>query len=82
MKQLYLGYYDRPYLWDQMKANTQWIVQFGSSDDPFLPFTEQQQVAEGTGAKWYHYTDKGHFMRTTFPELLQVIMEKLGNSEL
>lgn len=62
-----------------MKANTQWIVQFGSTDDPFIPFDEQQQVANGTNAEFHQYTNKGHFNKTSsFPELLKLLMQKLS----
>lgn len=71
------GYYNRPWEWKQIRHNTQWIVQFGSTDDPFVPFSEQQQVAEGTGAEFQQYCDKGHFMSMAFPELLEKLMEKL-----
>ena len=71
------GYYNRPWLWEQIKQNTQWIIQFGSTDDPFIPFSEQQQVAEGTAAEFYQFSDKGHFMSMAFPELINKLLSKL-----
>eukprot|EP00124_Ichthyophonus_hoferi_P000849 Ihof_evm2s36 gene=Ihof_evmTU2s36 len=57
------GYYNRPWQWNAIKANTQFIIQFGSTDDPFIPFDEQQQVANGLGLghDFHQYNDKGHF---------------------
>ena len=77
---VFTGYYNRPWEWEQIKHNTQWIIQFGSTDDPFIPFSEQKQVAEGTGAEFQQYSDKGHFMSMAFPELLKKLMEKLQGS--
>lgn len=71
------GYYNRPWLWEQIKQNTQWIIQFGSTDDPFIPFSEQQQVAEGTAAEFHQFSDKGHFMSMAFPELINKLLSKL-----
>ena len=44
------GYFNRPWRWDAIKANAGFIVQFASADDPFLPWREQQQVADALGA--------------------------------
>lgn len=63
--------------WEQVKRNTQWIMQFGSTDDPFIPFSEQQQVAEGTAAEFHQFAEKGHFMSMAFPELVNKLMSKL-----
>lgn len=49
------------------------IVQFGSTDDPFLPWEEQQEVADGLKAELHKYTDRGHFMNTQFPELISAV---------
>ena len=32
------GYFNRPWQWDKIKENTEFIVQFASTDDPFLPW--------------------------------------------
>jgi hypothetical protein len=40
------GYFNRPWDWQAIKSNTGFIVQFGSSDDPFLPWSAQQLVAD------------------------------------
>ncbi|XP_029594879.1 putative hydrolase RBBP9 [Salmo trutta] len=40
------------------------IVQFGFKDDPFLPWEEQQVVAEGLGAELHKHIERGHFQNT------------------
>ena len=32
----------RPWEWEKIKANTKFVVQFGSADDPFIPWREQE----------------------------------------
>ena len=60
-----------------MKQNTQWIVQFGSTDDPFIPFSEQEQVAEGTASEFHKFSDKGHFQSLAFSDLMNILISKL-----
>merc|ERR1711962_520595 len=69
------GYFSRPWLWEKAKANSSWICQFGSTDDPFLPWSEQEEVAVGLGADLKKYEDKGHFMSSTCPDILKVLTE-------
>ena len=69
------GYFNRPWLWDKIKSNCCYIVQFGSSDDPFLPWEEQKTVAEETGALLHAADDKGHYMNSVFPELINVVRD-------
>lgn len=72
------GYYNRPWEWDKIKSNTQFIVQFGSSDDPFIQWNEHQQVADGLKSELMKYDNKGHFMNSTFPELLNIVKKKIN----
>lgn len=71
------GYYNRPWEWQKIKENTDWRIQFGSTDDPFIPWQEQQQVADGLQSELHRFDDKGHFMNTTFPQMMDVIKKKL-----
>ena len=32
------GYFNRAWQWEKIKENTEFIVQFASTDDPFLPW--------------------------------------------
>lgn len=77
------GYYNRPWEWENIKKNQQWIVQFSSTDDPFIPIVEGRFVHEKLNTEYYEYTDQGHFMeKTTFPEIVAVIQKKLNLSDL
>jgi predicted alpha/beta hydrolase family esterase len=40
------GYYTGEWQWERIKANADWIVQFGSTDDPYLPQKEMDYVHE------------------------------------
>ena len=71
------GYFNRPWDWKTIQSNVSWICQFGSSDDPFLPWTEQTEVAKGLNADLHAYSDKGHFMSTSCPEILNAISTHL-----
>lgn len=67
------GYFNRPWQWEKIKANCPLIVQFGSTDDPFLPWKEQQEVADCLETKFYKFTDREHFQDTEFPEMIEVV---------
>lgn len=69
------GYFNRPWEWERIRANVKHIIQFGSTDDPFLPWEEQQEVADGLKAELHKYTDRGHFQNTHFPELISAVQK-------
>lgn len=71
------GYFSRPWQWEKIKANCPHIVQFGSTDDPFLPWKEQQEVADSLETKLYKFTNRGHFQNTEFHELVSVVRSML-----
>jgi len=71
------GYFSDPWRWELAKANVDWVVLFGSTDDPFLPWDEQEIVANSLGADLHKYTDRGHFMDQTFPELIKIVQDKI-----
>jgi len=73
------GYFDRPWQWDEVKKNAGFVVQFGSEDDPFLPWDEQKEVATNLGADLKGYKDRGHFMTRTFPEVVDVVKQRIKN---
>lgn len=76
------GYFDTPWDWEAQKRNQQWIVQYASSDDPWIPIEEARFVHEKLQNEYYEYTDQGHFggdyYKPEFPELLAVLRLKLG----
>ncbi len=67
------GYYDRPWDWQAIKRNCPRLVQFGSPNDPLVPFSEQNEVHKGLDTKFHVLQRRGHFMDSKFPELVQEI---------
>lgn len=77
------GYFDQPWQWDKIKANQQWIVQYASTDDPWIPISESRRIHTQLDTEYYEYTDQGHFgsednPKQSLPELVEVIKEKLN----
>ncbi len=72
------GYFDRPWEWNKIKDNVQFVIQFGSTDDPFVPWNEQQQIADRLSTDLRKYNNKGHFQNVNFPELVKVVSELVG----
>lgn len=75
------GYYDTPWQWEKIKANSQWIVQFCSQDDPYIPVKEPRHIHEQLDSEYHEYTDRGHFgsehkSDTQMPELIEVLKRK------
>ena len=75
------GYFDEPWNWGAIKNNQKWIIQFASTDDPYIPIDEMRYIRDVLGTEYHEYTDQGHFgsdkNKTTFPELIQTIKEHL-----
>ena len=107
----------RPWNWDIMKANSDWLIHLGSKDDQFIPFdeiiilfvpeletatnkfnsglqqTEFQELSADeivevinsgcifTTKNIMFFFEKsakrGHFMTSTFPELLTILTERI-----
>lgn len=72
------GYYSRPWNWEKIKANQNWIVQFASKDDPYIPISEPRFIHEKLSSEYYEFNDRGHFMVTDFPEIFEVLKKKLN----
>ena len=71
------GYFNKPFDWEAIKKNQNWIIQFNSIDDPFIPITEAHFVHEKLNSEYYELT-QGHFYpQDTFPELLNAVKLKL-----
>jgi len=71
------GYYNREWKWIDIKQNCRWIVQFSSETDPFIPIKEALHVRDQLETEYIQLKKRGHFMTSTFPELFQVIKEKI-----
>lgn len=76
------GYYDRPWQWELIKANQKWIMQFASTDDPYIPIEEARYIHEHLNTEYIEDTDEGHYgsdikKKEEFPELVSAILKKL-----
>lgn len=73
------GYFDRPWQWDIIKKSQEWIVQFGSKDDPSIPLEEFRHINKMLGTEYHEFEDRGHFFENqdTFPEIVEVIKGKM-----
>ena len=70
------GYYNRPWQWDAIKSNTEWILQYHSSDDPFIGRHEADQVAQHLCTEYTCFDDRSHFfdpasVRHVVPDILR-----------
>ena len=71
------GYYNHPWNWDKIRSNQNWILQFASIDDPYIPITEPRYIHEQLKTEYHEYKNKGHFMIPEFPELIEALTVKL-----
>ncbi len=75
------GYFDRPWNWESIVKNQQWIIQFASQNDPWIPIEEARFVHEKLHTEYHESIDQGHFggdhYKPTFPELLEALKTKL-----
>jgi uncharacterized protein len=75
------GYFDTPWDWKAIAQHQQWIIQFASSNDPWIPIDEARHVHDKLHTEYYEYTDQGHFggdyEKLAFPELLEALQAKL-----
>jgi pimeloyl-ACP methyl ester carboxylesterase len=74
------GYYDRPWDWDRIRHNQQWIGIFNSSDDPHIPIAEPRHVAARLRASYFEFEDRGHFTDPDLPEVTTFIRRRLGGA--
>ncbi len=73
------GYFDRPWNWETIRKNQQWIVQFASTDDPYISAAESRHIHKKLQTEYYEYTDQKHFFpKYEFPEIVSVIKSKLN----
>lgn len=75
------GYYNRPWEWEKIKQNQNWIIQFASTDDPYIPIEEARHIHEMLGTEYYEMDNQRHFgdevEKPEFPELLEVVKRKI-----
>lgn len=70
------GYFNKPWAWDKIKNNQQWIIQFASTDDPYFPIDIPRSVHEKLDTEYHELTDHGHFGNKEFPELIRAVTKK------
>lgn len=77
------GYFDRPWSWDAIVKNQSWIVEFASSDDPWIPIEEPRYIHMKLQTEYYEFHNQGHFgadtNKVTFPEIIEVLKSKIFN---
>ncbi len=71
------GYFDRLWDWDRIALHQQWILQFASTNDPWIPIEEARFVHAKLKTEYYEFSDQGHFNHLVFPELLDALKEKI-----
>jgi len=73
------GYFARPWKWAQQRENCDFIAQFASTDDPFLPMEEQLAVKQGLAPKveYHQFDGRSHFFDYPFWELLRLIEQRV-----
>ena len=75
------GYFDGPWRWKDIKNNQKWIVQFASSDDPYIEISEAREIHHRLHTDYHEYTDQGHFgkrdRKIEFPEIVEIVQNKL-----
>jgi predicted alpha/beta hydrolase family esterase len=79
------GWYDGPWQWAAMRRNAAHIVQFASTDDPFIPLAVQRSVRDdlaaagsgGGGGGTFEYVElarRSHFFGEEQPEIAAAVL--------
>lgn len=71
------GYYNRPWKWESIKSNSKWILQYHSSDDPFIKIAEADHVASHLSSEYYRFDDKSHFFAPEDVESANIVNDIL-----
>ncbi|KAF9969992.1 putative hydrolase rbbp9 [Actinomortierella ambigua] len=74
------GYFSRPWKWDAISKNAEWMVQFSSPSDNLVPIAEQRFVsAQLNGVDYIELPRRGHFINDrVFPELVEKVKEHMS----
>ena len=46
------GYYDNPWNWKEIIKNQNWIIQFASTNDPFIPIEEARTIHKNLNTEY------------------------------
>lgn len=74
------GYFDKPWNWSAVKNNQNWIIQFSSTDDPYIPIEESRYVNKMLSTQYYELSSDRHFSGKDyirFPRLIEAIKKQL-----
>lgn len=70
------GYYDKPWQWEKIKANQQHIALIWGDNDPYIPQSEFEVIAEHLGPTQIKVPGGKHFIEQhDFPKLLQYMQQ-------
>ncbi len=70
------GYYDEPWEWSRIKTNQQKIALIWGDDDPYIPQSEFEFIAEQLEPERIKIHEGKHFIeQQTMPEILQYIKQ-------
>jgi uncharacterized protein len=76
------GYFDTPWQWDKIRANQGKIALIWGDDDPYIPQTEFEHIAQQLKPTKLRIAGGQHFVeRETFPELLEYIKKTYLDSK-
>jgi predicted alpha/beta hydrolase family esterase len=76
------GYFNRPWDWQTIRKNHRWIIQFASTNDPWIPIEEARFVHSQLNTEYHEFIDQGHFggdyKKLEFPELFDALKKRLS----
>jgi uncharacterized protein len=74
-------YTDYPWDWEKIRNNQKWIIQYHSTDDPFIPIEEARYIHQKTNSEYHEDTSQEHYGYPTpkreFPEIVEEIKKHL-----
>jgi len=72
------GYYSRPWLWDKIRSNCEFVIQYHSNNDCFIPVEEARHVAENLQSDYFELQNKNHYFTYASVEpMLQQVRQKV-----
>lgn len=75
------GYFDRPWNFQAIKENQQWIAVFAGKNDPWIPVEEARYLNEQLDSHYFEFPAGGHFggdyYKESFPEIVTFIKERM-----
>jgi predicted alpha/beta hydrolase family esterase len=72
------GYYAAPWQWQQIRDHQQFVAIYNSTDDPHIPISEARHVAAQLKASYFEFTDRGHFVESQLPEVVEYVRQRLA----